>query len=180
MWVYVAAIALGGLAGAYLGSRRTCETGACPLTSNPWTGALYGAVLAFLAVSTVSASSDVTRNSQGKEKEMSVATGKLIIEVETPQDFRAKVLDASVPVLVDLWAPWCGPCRAQAPILERVADAAGDRARVVKVDVDSAGEIAQTLGVQSIPTLIVFRGGREERRFVGVQSEAALLGALGL
>lgn len=111
---------------------------------------------------------------------MSVATGKLIIEVETPQDFRAKVLDASVPVLVDLWAPWCGPCRAQAPILERVADAAGDRARVVKVDVDSAGEIAQTLGVQSIPTLIVFRGGREERRFVGVQSEAALLGALGL
>jgi thioredoxin 1 len=80
--------------------------------------------------------------------------------------------------LVDFWAPWCGPCRMQGPILDRVAMQAQGKATVAKVNVDNAPGVATTYGIQSIPTLIVFRDGKPVRGFVGVQSEAALLAAL--
>ena len=104
----------------------------------------------------------------------------LIMSVTSTDEFQEHVINSPVPTLVDLWAPWCGPCRAQMPILETVAAKAGDKARVVKVNVDDAVEIAQSLGVRSIPTLIVFTDGKETARFVGVQSEAELTLALGL
>jgi thioredoxin 1 len=103
-----------------------------------------------------------------------------IVNIESPDQFQSHVLDAEVPVLVDLWAPWCGPCRMQGPILEELAEATGGRARIAKVNVDTAPEIAMKLRVQSIPTLIVFRGGKEERRFVGVQSAGSLRRTLGI
>jgi thioredoxin 1 len=87
-------------------------------------------------------------------------------------DFASTIQDGVV--LVDFWAPWCGPCRAQTPILERVASGLNGSAKVAKVNVDEAPAIAAELGIQSIPTLIVFKDGKVAEAFVGLQNEAQL------
>jgi len=80
--------------------------------------------------------------------------------------------------LVDFWAPWCGPCMMQGPILEKVAAKTQGKATVAKVNVDAAPGVATAHGIRSIPTLIVFRDGEVVREFVGVQSEIDLLAAV--
>lgn len=80
--------------------------------------------------------------------------------------------------LVDFWAPWCGPCMMQAPILDAVADAVQGRATVAKVNVDEAPSLAGRFAVQAIPTLVLLKEGREVGRFVGMQSKASLLQAI--
>ncbi|MDK2858546.1 MAG: thioredoxin 1 [Verrucomicrobiota bacterium] len=80
--------------------------------------------------------------------------------------------------LVDFWAPWCGPCKMQIPILEKTAEAVGDRAVIAKLNVDEAPAVASQYGVRGIPTLILFKDGEEVNRFVGVQQEHALLSAI--
>ena len=82
------------------------------------------------------------------------------------------------PVLLDFWAPWCGPCRAQAPILDQVAAQLGERAIVAKVNVDEEGELAARFGVQAIPTLVVLKQGQLAQRMVGLQQAPALVAAL--
>jgi thioredoxin 1 len=85
---------------------------------------------------------------------------------------------ASGTVLVDFWAPWCGPCKMQTPILEKVADKIGDKAVIAKVNVDEAPTLAAQFGVRSIPTLILFKDGQKVKDFIGVQQEAALVDVL--
>ena len=85
---------------------------------------------------------------------------------------------ASGTVLVDFWAPWCGPCKMQAPILDKVADQIGDKAVIAKVNVDEAAPLAAEYGVRSIPTLILFKDGEKVQDFIGVQQEAALVDVL--
>jgi thioredoxin 1 len=92
----------------------------------------------------------------------------------TEGDFQRVVLESPVPVLVDFWAPWCGPCRMVAPILEQLAAEYGERLRVVKLNVDESPELAQRWGVHSIPTLAVFSGGQQADRIVGALPKAAL------
>ena len=82
-------------------------------------------------------------------------------------NFKGEVLDAELPVLVDFTATWCGPCRALAPHLDKLADRFAGRARVVKLDIDSNQKTAAMYGVRSIPTLLVFKGGEPVDKLIG-------------
>ena len=97
-------------------------------------------------------------------------------------DFTEKVLNAAHPALVDFWAPWCGPCRALAPVIEALAEKYAGRASVCKLNIDDEGALAAQYGVMSIPTVVLFQGGKEIDRVVGLGAqerfEALLDGAL--
>ncbi len=94
----------------------------------------------------------------------------------TSSTFHASVLEASAsrPVLVDFWAPWCGPCRTLMPMLDRIADDYGGRFALAKVNTDEEPDVAARVGIRSIPTVILFSGGRPVEQFVGVQPEQAI------
>lgn len=86
----------------------------------------------------------------------------------TEAKFQTEVLDAPQPVLVDFWAPWCGPCRMLAPTLEKLAEAYAGKVRVGKVNVDDNQRLAATYRVEGIPTVILFNGGQVVQTLVGV------------
>ncbi|MBX6753901.1 thioredoxin [Thermorudis peleae] len=91
------------------------------------------------------------------------------------ETFESEVIQSAVPVLVDFWAPWCGPCRIIAPILEEIAEEKGEQLKVAKVNVDENMRIATELGVTSIPTLVLYKNGRPVERIIGAQPKQRLL-----
>ncbi len=103
-----------------------------------------------------------------------------LLKTISTQNFDTEVLEASSqkPVLVDVWAPWCGPCRAVGPIIEQVAESVSDQAAVGKLNVDENPKLASRYGISSIPTVLIFVDGQVVDSFVGVRSEAEYTRAL--
>lgn len=150
-------LAFGALVGQFLKSRG----GACPLTCNPIGGALMGAIFGGLIASMLPASG---------VKEAFAA----LPNVSTADEFQQRVLAAETPVLVDYYSPSCPPCRMQAPILKDLAEEYAGSIEIVKVNVETSEELRAAYNVRAWPTLILFSGGQEVQRMVGLQDKGDL------
>jgi len=168
-------VLIGGSIGAVLGYFGKCSTGSCPLTANPYRGAIYGAVLGILLTSvfwpksqeTPSSSDVVNVNSESnvkakvlKEKEKE--TG--LVESLTKESFLQKVFnyeqnkewkfEGKLPCIIDFYADWCGPCKMVEPILKELAQEYQGKLNIYRVDTQAQQELAAAFGIQSIPSML--------------------------
>lgn len=90
----------------------------------------------------------------------------------TRENFENEVMKSNIPVLIDFWAPWCGPCRMMGPIIEQLAEEYEGKAKVGKVNVDEEGELSQVFGVMSIPTIVLVKDGKVVKQAVGARPKA--------
>ena len=96
----------------------------------------------------------------------------------TDATFDETIHNSDVPVLVDFWAPWCGPCKMIAPIIQEIADEYTDKAKICKLDTDEARDSAMEFGISAIPTLILFKDGQVQKKWVGLTSKKDLTAAI--
>lgn len=99
-------------------------------------------------------------------------------EKTTDSTFEADVLQSDVPVLVDFWAPWCGPCRMVAPVIDKIGEEVNGKAKIYKLNIDENPATAAKYGITGIPTVIVFKNGKVDTQLLGVQQEQVYLHAL--
>lgn len=92
----------------------------------------------------------------------------------TAENFKKEVLGSNIPVLVDFWAPWCGPCKMLSPVISQIAEEYDGKIKVGKVNVDDEEELAAEYGVESIPSVLYFKDGKEISRFLGFKPKAAI------
>lgn len=97
----------------------------------------------------------------------------------TKNNFEQEVLHSDKPVLIDFWAPWCGPCRMLSPVISEIAEEYGDKVKVCKVNVDDEGELAASFNVMSIPTLVVVKDGKVTNSSIGVRPKAQIVEMIG-
>lgn len=162
----VLGILIGGAIGAGMGYYGKCTTGACPLTANPWRGSLYGACMGFFIA--LASGGIPVREVEEVSAEVREAGRKRIVQVESADVFQSLVKEAKGPVLVDMYADWCGPCRSLAPIIDKLAVDFDGKATVAKVDTDALPDLAKRYDVSALPTILIFSNGEVVQRIVGV------------
>ena len=155
--IIIGIIAIGAVVGGIIGYYGKCSTGQCPLTSTPWGGAIWGGLLASIIALTIF------------NKPPLVPDAPTIVKVTATAEFATMLAESQQPILVDFYADWCGPCRNLAPVINKLSEAFSGQAKIVKINIDNAAELAQKYQVSSIPCVIVFNQGKESDRFVGIR-----------
>lgn len=156
---------IGSGVGAALGYFGSCKSGTCPLTANWRRGAIYGAVMGALFYSSSGCDGNPTAMNQ------STTNVKHLTEAE----FDTEAAQATLPVVVDFYATWCGPCRQLAPTMDALADQYAGKIKFVKVNVDESPKLAQKFQVAGIPMLVFLQNGKTAGASVGLVAKADLI-----
>ena len=156
-------VLVGGGLGALLGYFGKCSSGACLLTANPKRGALFGALLG-LAFHLASG--------RGGSAAANASTPN-VSRIQESQ-FEVEVVQSTLPVVLDFYASWCGPCKILSPMLDALAGPLTNQVKFVKINVDEATTLAQRMEIQAMPTLLFFKAGKVVDRSIGLPSKDAL------
>ncbi len=165
-WTIVLGAGVGTVLGFLTGRSRKCGTGACTLTTGPIMGAISGALLGGIVV--VAFVTSGCRSARPLSEQLSEQRGDVEL-IKTAEQFDRTVLEGTTPVLVDFFADWCPPCKVLAPILESLSQDYTGRTKFVKVDVDESKDLAGRYKIEALPTVVLFSGGGEVHRWVGLQ-----------
>ncbi len=157
-------VLIGGGVGAGLGYFGSCKSGACPLTANWRRGALFGALIGLVVYLSSGGGNSTAMN-------QSTANVKHITDAE----FDAEVTQSALPVVMDFYATWCGPCRQLAPTMDSLADQYAGKIKFVKVNVDESPKLAQQFQVEGIPMLVFLQNGKTAGTSVGLIAKEDLI-----
>jgi len=159
-------IIIGGILGALMGYYGKCTSGSCPLTANPYRGAIYGILMAtLLAFALPKTDSGKLPSNRKKESTM-------VIQLEKQADFKNQVLESSGVCLVDFFSHNCPPCRMLDPTIKQLGLEYNGNAKIIQVDVDQVSELAGQFGITGIPAVLFFKDGQEVQRLVGLRSKS--------
>ncbi len=164
MLTLLLSLLVGGGVGAALGYYGRCSAGTCPLTANWRRGAAYGAFLGLvvhLTAAETGNASDLSRSTQN-------------VKAIGADQFQAEVVHSTVPVVVDFYATWCVPCKKLSPMLDELAGPLSRRIKFVKIDIDQASALADRLKIDGVPTVLLFKNGKEVDRVLGLMPEKDL------
>ena len=162
---FIVIVLIGAVAGGLMGYFGKCTTGACPLTATPLRGAGLGAVLGFLIAFT---------NMGGRYSQASMEVSDRVMRVPDLASLQALIAGSEVPVMVDFYADWCGPCQRLAPEISALADDWNGNAIIVKVNVDKQRDIAASYQISQIPDIRIFTGGEQHTAASGYHSKKDL------
>ena len=160
-------VLLGGGLGALLGYFGKCSSGACLLTANPWRGAMFGALLGLMF-----------HFASGRSGSAAVNASTPHVSRIQESQFEAEVVQSTLPVVVDFYASWCGPCKVLSPMLDDLAGPLTNKIKFVKINVDEATALAQRMEIEAMPTLLFFKNGELKDQVTGMTSKKDLLSRL--
>jgi thioredoxin 1 len=163
-------VLIGGAIGAFIGYKGKCTTGACPLTSNPYIGGIYGAIMAGLLFS-VTGGTQITSAYTGPTS---------VIRVESETQFNDIITNSNVPVVAKFGAEWCPPCKKLEPVLAGLSVKEDLKARIIDIDVDENPELANKYIGGSIPSMVLFKDGRKVKTIIGYRSEEEIRTKFGI
>jgi thioredoxin 1 len=163
----LAGLLIGAGIGAVVGYWGQCSTGTCPLTANPFRGAIYGAVLGGIIATMAAQSAGFAK---GKTGTNFTENNKMLINVGSEEAFE-KIVQSKGVYLLDFYAAWCSPCKKLEPVIEAVAKKYEGRATMCKVDVSQLSNRANEFRIEGTPTVVIIKDGREIERLVGIRQQ---------